>query len=824
MAKIRAYKLAEELGIDRLEFVEKALAAGVELKNAMSALRPEEVDLLRQKLGGSRSSRSVEEQRVERKGGTAVIRRRKKTVAEPEPTEPEVHEPVDSGVAGAEPLRVAEGEPTLDEAPAMEAAAPALEASEDSDVAPAEDAETGPTPAIPADTKAPVRDGAAPATESAPPGGDRKGRQRKRVREVVNLKEQEQFARQVTGRRGVVRRPAISSRSIVNPRARRRDAAPSVAAKRPVAPDQKKVVRVAGEIRVGELAKEIGIKAAQLQAKLMALGTMVSVTQGVDFETTRRLGEEMGFEVQDTGFKEGEFFEAVAGDEADDGAEKQARPPIITVMGHVDHGKTSLLDAIRKTNVVDKEAGGITQHIGAYQVVTEGARLTFIDTPGHAAFTQMRARGAEVTDLVILVVAATDGVMPQTIEAINHARAAGSPIVVAVNMCDLPAANPQQVRQKLMEHELISEEFGGDVACVDISAKTGAGLDQLKEMLGLQAEMLELKAAPGRRGSGIVLESQLDKGRGPIATLLILDGTLRQGDTLVVGSDYGRVRQMLDDQGGPVKDAGPAMPVQMLGLSEVPAAGDRFHVVENERVAKQIVSHRQEQSRATAAQPKAPLTLEDFLAQAGTEGPRELGIVLKTDVHGTGEAIREALEKLSTDMVTLNVLSAGVGGISENDIMLAKVSDAIVVGFHVRPDPASRRAAEAEGVDVRLYQVIMDLVDDMRGAMAGLLPPTIKEVVLGQAEVRELFTIPRIGSVAGSYVTEGLMRRNSRCRLIRDGIQIYEGKVGSLRRFKEDVREVQTGFECGLGIEGYQDVKIGDVIESYDLEEHPATL
>jgi translation initiation factor IF-2 len=306
--------------------------------------------------------------------------------------------------------------------------------------------------------------------------------------------------------------------------------------------------------------------------------------------------------------------------------------------------------------------------------------------------------------------------------------------------------------------------------------------------------------------------------------LLILDGTLRQGDTLVVGSDYGRVRQMLDDQGGPVKDAGPAMPVQMLGLSEVPAAGERFHVVENERVAKQIVSHRQEQSRATAAQPKALLTLEDFLAQAGTEGPRELAIVLKTDVHGTGEAIREALEKLSTDMVTLNVLSAGVGGISENDIMLAKVSNAIVVGFHVRPDPASRRTAEAEGVDVRLYQVIMDLVDDMRGAMAGLLPPTVKEVVLGQAEVRELFTIPRIGSVAGSYVTEGLMRRNSRCRLIRDGIQIYEGKVGSLRRFKEDVREVQTGFECGLGIEGYQDVKIGDVIESYDLEEHPATL
>ena len=821
MAKIRAYKLAEELGIDRTEFVDRAAAAGFELKSAMSALEPEEADLLRQKLGGTKGKRAVEEQRVERKGTTAVIRRRKKVPAVAEPAEVVAEETEAVEPADSEPIAVSADESASVEASAADGEPEVSEVAEAvSEAEPAAESASRPT----SQTDAPVREKAAAPAEAAPATPDRKGRQRKRVREVVNLQEQEQFARQVTGRRGVVRRPVVASRAVVNPRARRRDALSGGLAKRPVVADQAKVVRVEGEISVGDLAKAVGVKAAQLQAKLMALGTMVSVNQSVDFETTRSLGEEMGFEVQDTGFKEEQFFDASAVEEGDDGAESVTRPPIVTVMGHVDHGKTSLLDAIRETHVVDGEAGGITQHIGAYQVESGGSRLTFIDTPGHAAFTQMRARGAEVTDLVVLVVAATDGIMPQTIEAINHAKASGSPIVVAVNKCDLPAANPSQVRQKLMEHELVPEEFGGDIACVDISAKTGAGLDQLKEMLGLQAELLELKAAPERRGSGVVLEAQLDKGRGPIATLLVLDGTLKPGDTVVVGTGHGRVRQMLDDSGNVVKAAGPAMPVQMLGLSSVPAAGDSFHVVENERVAKQIVGHREDQERGRPKQQKAPLTLEDFLAQAGSEGPRELSIVLKTDVHGTGEAIREAVEKLSTDTVKLNVLAAGVGGITENDVMLAKVSNAIIVGFHVRPDPATRQAADAQGVDIRLYQVIMEVVDDIRGAMAGLLPPTVTEVALGQAEVRELFTIPRIGSVAGSYVTEGLMRRNSRCRLIRDGVQIYEGKLGSLRRFKDDVREVQTGFECGVGIDGYQDVKVGDIIESYDLEESPATL
>ncbi len=832
--KIRAYKLAEELGIDRTEFVERALAFGIELKNAMAALDPEQVEELRQKLGGG-SGRSMEERRVERKGSKAIIRRRRKVVAEPEAepevqAEPEVAEELqdearEDVAASAEESAVetaeetaAEGDPASSEEPEV--------------VSPAE----APGPAAPAEGAGPASaaaearrgSGTAPRSETAAPDGgtDRKGRQRKRVREVVNLQEQEQFARQVTGRRGVQRRPAVGGapRTAQNPRARRRDPVAKKALVAASAVPQKQTVRLEGDITVGELAKQLGMKAAQLQGQLMALGTMVSVNQGVDVDVVEQLAQQMNFEVQDVGFKEEEYLEPAPAVAEDDSGELVPRPPIITVMGHVDHGKTSLLDAIRETKVVDGESGGITQHIGAYQVESNGTKLTFIDTPGHAAFTEMRARGAKVTDIVVLVVAATDGVMPQTVEAIQHAQAAESPIVVAVNKCDLPTANPQQARQKLMEHGLVPEEVGGDIVCVDVSAKTGAGLDQLLEMISLQAELLELKASPSRRASGVVLEAELDKGRGPLSTVLIVDGTLERGDVMVVGNHHGRVRQMSDDEGGRLQSAPPSTPVRVVGLGGVPGAGDSFHVVENERVAKQIVSHREEKDRAKPDAPAPPVSLEDFFAQAGGGGKKKLPVVLKADVQGTCEAVRDSLEKLGTDEVEINVLSAGVGGINENDIMLAKASGAIVVGFHVRPDAATRHQADSQGVDVRVYRVIMELVDEVRQAMAGLLPPTVKENVLGQAEVREVFTVPRVGSVAGSFITEGHIRRNAQCRLIRDGIEIYDGRVGSLRRFKEDVRDVQTGFECGVGIDGYGDVKVGDIIEAYELQEEPATL
>jgi translation initiation factor IF-2 len=493
-------------------------------------------------------------------------------------------------------------------------------------------------------------------------------------------------------------------------------------------------------------------------------------------------------------------------------------------MGHVDHGKTSILDAIRKTRVVDGEAGGITQHIGAYQTESGGGTLTFIDTPGHAAFTQMRARGASITDIVVLVVAATEGVMPQTVEAIRHAQAAGCPIVVAVNKIDLPGADSRQVRQRLMEHQLVSEEFGGETIFVDVSAKTGQGLDRLLEMLNLQAEVLELRADPTLRAGGVVLEASLDKGRGPVATVLVQEGTLKPGDIMVCDTEWGRVRTMENDKGERVRSAGPSVPVQVVGLSGVPSAGATFNVVESERVAKRIIDHREDQERGQPAATAPKLTLEEFFAQTGGEQQRELPVILKADVQGTCEAVKDSLEKMSTDAVNLRVISTGVGGITENDITFAKASNAIVVGFHSRPDPAARKAAEEHGIEIRTYTIIYELLDDVRAAMAGLLPPTVTEVLLGRAEVRQPFSIPKVGTIAGSKVTEGSIKRNASCRLIRDGIQVYEGRIGSLRRFKDDVGEVKTGFECGIGIEGYNDLKEGDVIEVFEFKEEAATL
>jgi len=834
MAKIRAYKIAEELGIDRGELVDKAKAVGVELRSPMASLEEKEADALREKLGGHVPGAQVVERRVERKGGAAVIRRRKRVVPkpQPEPTAPEPLEPVLPALEEAAPEVVPPAAAEAEPAPTAEvvAEAPMPEPAPEplAEPAPAEPQEPQPVAAeapqplepierqvaAPADEVAPA--GPAPAT--APPG---KGKQRKRVKEIVNLREQEQLARQVTSRT-LRRSVTLDPNAMPSPRRRRRDRPQPKTAGTAAPKASKRVLRVEGTITVADLAQQLGAKAAEVQGRLMALGTMATVNQALDIEMATKLADQYGFEVTNVGFDEaailGEVGEEVAR------ASGVPRPPVVTVMGHVDHGKTSLLDAIRKTHVVEGEAGGITQHIGAYQVTRGEQRITFIDTPGHEAFTTMRARGAGVTDIVILVVAASEGIMPQTVEAIEHAKAAGVPIIVAVNKCDLPDANPRMCRQRLMEHGLVSEEFGGETICVDVSALKGSGIDQLLEMVALQAELLELKADPEARARGVVLESQLDKGRGPVATVLIQEGTLRTGDAVVVGTAHGRVRAMQNERGDRLTEAPPSSPVQIIGLSAVPDAGQVLHAVENERAAREVVEHREVQEREQSAQTKPKLSLDDLFAQAEGEGPKELNVVLKADVHGSVEAVREALLKLSTDEVTVNVILAGVGGISESDVMLARASEAIVVGFHVRPDSAARRAAEGQGVDIRTYQIIYELTDEVRRAMAGLLPPKLEERVLGRVEVRKTFSVPRVGTIAGCYVTEGLIRRNARARLIRDGVQVWDGGLGSLKRFKDDTREVQYGFECGVGLEGFNDIKVGDVIEPYEIEETPASL
>ncbi|MCU0667946.1 MAG: translation initiation factor IF-2 [Myxococcota bacterium] len=826
MAKIRAYKIAEELGIDRNEIVERAKSLGIDVPGPMASLDEDVAAALREKLGGHAPGAQVVERRVDAQGGSAVIRRRKRApepapepkvvevappvAAEPiaplETPEPEI-EPAGDGMAPAfEPEPLEEGEP----APEIEAPAPFT-------ISPV----SGPAeaPAARAPGGRPGDFGGAAAAAAAAAGT---GKERKRVREVVNLREQEQLAKQAVTR--LMRRSTtIDPRMMQSPRRRKRDKG---AALRPTAstPQKaaKRVVRADGSISVADLAHQLGAKAAEVQGRLMALGVMASVNQKLELEAASKVAAHYGFEVQNVGFQENE----VIGEAAETASDETLvpRPPIVTVMGHVDHGKTSLLDAIRKTKVVAGEAGGITQHIGAYQASVGERKITFIDTPGHEAFTLMRARGAEVTDIVILVVAATEGIMPQTVEAINHAKAAEVPIIVAINKCDLPDANPQLCRQRLMEHGLVPEDFGGDTICVNVSALKGTGLDQLLELVALQADVLELRADPARRARGIVLEAQLDKGRGPVATVLVQDGTLKQGDAIVVGTAFGRVRAMENERGQRLPEAGPSTPVQIIGLSSVPEAGQVMHAVENERAARDVADHRASEERTRPAQARPRLSLDELFAQADGEGPKELRIVLKADVHGSAEAVRDALLKQATDTVKVNVILSGVGAISESDVMLAKASDAIVVGFHVRPDTAARRAAEGQGVDVRSYQIIYELTDEVRQAMAGLLPPKIEEKVLGRVEVRKTFNVPRIGTIAGCYVTEGMVRRNAKARLLRDGVQVWEGGFASLKRFKDDVREVQTGFECGIGLDGYNDLKVGDVIEPYEIVETRAAL
>jgi translation initiation factor IF-2 len=583
----------------------------------------------------------------------------------------------------------------------------------------------------------------------------------------------------------------------------------------PVKAPPVKRIHVGEAITVKELATKVQMPPSAVIKGLMQMGVMATMNAVIDADKAAAVAQSFGYTVETVPVDQEDAF----AEEADTADMLLRRAPVVTVMGHVDHGKTSLLDAIRETNVTQSEAGGITQHIGAYEVNTRRGKIVFLDTPGHEAFTAMRARGARVTDIVVLVVAADDGVMPQTVEAIAHARAANVPIVVALNKIDLPNANPDRVKQQLSDQGLVPEQWGGDTIYVEVSAKRKLNIDALLEMILLQAEILELQANPSRRGKGAVIEAKLDKSRGPVATLLVQNGTVHVGDAFVVGMHYGRLRALLNDRGEKIQDVGPATPVEIVGLSGVPLAGDTFQVVADEKKSRQIAALRQQRQREESMQGTSRVTLEDLYRQIKEGEVKELNTLIRADVQGSVQVMRDTLEKQSTSEVLLRVLQGAVGGITESDVMLASASNAIIIGFNVRPTPKAQELAEREGVDVRLYTIIYDLIADIRAALEGLLEPEVTERVLGRAEVRETFHIPRIGAVAGCYVTEGTIGRNAECRLLRDNVVVYQGRVSSLRRFKDDVQEVSSGYECGIALERFSDLKRGDIIEPFVREQ-----
>ena len=578
-----------------------------------------------------------------------------------------------------------------------------------------------------------------------------------------------------------------------------------------------KNVEIPETITVGEFASKLGKPAAEIVKKLMMLGVMAAITQSIDFDTASLIADDYGIEIKQEVIitKEDMLFEEIE----DKPEDLEPRSPVVVVMGHVDHGKTSLLDAIRNTSVTATEAGGITQHIGAYSVRLNDRDITFLDTPGHEAFTTMRARGAQVTDVAILVVAADDGIMPQTIEAINHAKAAGVTIVVAINKIDKEGANPDRVKQMLVEHELVPEEWGGDTVCVEISAKQRINIENLLEMVLLIADMKELKANPNKPAKGTVIESKIDKGRGPVATVLVQDGTLNVGDIVIAGTAVGHVRAMVNDKGRRIKTAGPSTPVEILGLSEAPSGGDNFRVVKDEKLARDVAESRKHEEKETKFNATVKVSLDNLFSQIDEGNMKELNVIIKADVQGSVEAVRQSLEKLSNDEVRVRAIHGGVGAVNESDVMLANASNAIIVGFNVRPDAGAAAAASQHEVDIRLYRVIYQAIEEIEAAMKGMLDPEFKEVVIGHAEVRQTFKVSGVGTIAGSYVTDGKITRNAQVRLVRNGIVVHEGSIDSLKRFKDDAKEVADGFECGIGLENFNDIKEADIIECFIMEE-----
>ncbi|MDO9584056.1 MAG: translation initiation factor IF-2 [Desulfomicrobium sp.] len=662
-----------------------------------------------------------------------------------------------------------------------------------------------PRPAGPPDLGAPPRP--APENEGSRDARGKKKKGRRTV-EAADLYRKEEFS---MGKGKKAQR--AEARRAGGARAQQQITQPLKASKRKI--------RIDDTIRLTDLAHQMGIKAQDLIKKLFSMGVMATINQSLDFETALLLAAEFKYEVERAGFSEDEFLLPKEADKAED---LKPRPPVVTIMGHVDHGKTSLLDAIRSTSVADGEAGGITQHIGAYHVATSRGEVVFLDTPGHEAFTTMRARGAKVTDIVVLVVAADDGVMEQTREAVSHSKAAGVPIVVAVNKMDKEGADPDRVKRELSDLGLMPEDWGGDTIYAHVSAKKREGLDELLELILLQAEVLDLKANPDKPGRGHIVEAKLDKGRGPVGTVLIQEGQISQGDAFVCGLISGKVRAMFDDQGRQIKSAGPAIPAEIQGFEAIPEAGDEFVIVKDEKVARKIAEDRRVKHRDKELAKESKVTLESFLASKAGEEAQNLNLLLKADVQGSLEAISEALRKLSTDEIKIVLLHGGAGAITESDILLASASNAIIIGFNIRPTAKIKEVAEQEKVDIRFYDIIYKLVDDIKAAMSGMLSPDIKEVYLGQADVQQVFSVPKIGNIAGCMVSDGKLKRNASIRLLRNGVVIYTGKLSSLKRFKDDAKEVTKGYDCGAGLENFNDIKMGDIIEAFELVEEARTI
>jgi translation initiation factor IF-2 len=860
MNKTRVYELAQKLGVDNKEIIARLKTIGIEVKTHMAVLDDDTVKKLSEPV--TVKELSQEEVRVK----PTLIRRRPKVVEEPVAAKQEVF-PEEERVKPVEEVR--------EEAKKLEpAAGPAVrevkeKAPEEAPVARKEEVEPKPV------SEAPAAAGKEPEHEKGAMTRARilgrveipqakpvvKTFERQPIRPIKPKEEvpvsvppvEEAYAAEERkkGKKGkeiTVAEPeravkkagfigkkkeGLKKLEIIEKRERVFEPAPRAAKgkkkeKEPVGRKTeitvpkaiKRIIKISESITVGELAKRMGTKANDLIRALMKIGFMATINHPMDFDTASIVAADFGYEIENVAVDVDEMLESVP--DAPESLLK--RPPVVTIMGHVDHGKTSLLDAIRETNVIAGEAGGITQHIGAYAVELKGRKITFLDTPGHAAFTAMRARGAKVTDIVILVVAADDGVMPQTREAINHSKAAGVPIIVAINKIDKPEAKPEKIKQELMEFGLVSEQWGGDTIFVEVSAKKRINLEELLEMVLLQADVMELKANPHKPARGTIIEAKLDRGRGPVATVLVQEGNLTIGDFFVSGVHYGRVRAMQNDRGTKITYAGPSLPVEVIGFTGVPDAGDSFVVLADEKQAKEIAMYRQQKIRETELAKTSKLSLEQLYEKIQKGEVKELNVVIKGDVQGSVEAIGESLRKLSTDAIRLVVIHASVGAITETDINLAAASNAIVLGFNVRPEVKAHSLAEKEGVDIRLYNIIYDAVDDIKKAMEGLLEPTLREKQLGHAEIREVFSVPKHGNVAGCYVLDGKMVRNMPVRLLRDNVVIYEGKMASLRRFKDDVKEVTSGYECGISLENYNDIKTGDIIEAYEIEKIAATL
>jgi translation initiation factor IF-2 len=866
MAKLRVYELAKELDMPNKDLVDKISSLGIQIKGHMSSLDEEEAQLVRDTVTG-KSQQLIVEKRVRR----GVIRRRRKVVKTKPPQEPAeaeiTAEPAPPAEAPAaieleeitptekvleeELPTVAEEEPTPEkEAEAevteevkvekkvkkeveekekktkkprrrvkKEPAAKIIKLPERvTEVAPEKEVkaeeETKPSPVEPA---APVV-APEPETERKPAKAKKKKGKRARVEEEEIRPARRKLPsrrKEVISGEDLYERRTIPGRVMKGRKVARAVAKDVKKTEITVPKAVKRRLKLDEAITVGNLAKRMGIKATEVIKKLMELGLMVTLNQAIDFDTAALVAAEFNYETEKTGFEETEFIQATPDREED----LKPRPPVVTIMGHVDHGKTSLLDAIRETKVTEREAGGITQHIGAYNVSLEGGQVVFLDTPGHEAFTAMRARGARVTDLVVLVVAADDGVMQQTVEAINHAQAADIPILVAINKIDKENANPDKVKRELAERGLSPEEWGGDTTMVEVSAKKKQGLDELLELILLQAELMELKANPNKKSRGRVIEARLDVGKGPLATVLVQEGTLRTGDPFVCGTFHGRVRAMLDDLGRKVEQAEPSMPVEVHGISGVPQAGDELVVVEDERQARQVAGHRQLKLREAELSRATKVTLDNLFARIKEGETKELKMVLKADVQGSLEAIIDSLNNLSTEEIKVNVIHSAAGAVTETDVMLASASDAIVVGFSVRAPQKAQELVEAEKVDLRFYDVIYQLVADVKDAMEGMLEPIYKEHFMGRAEVLKTFTISRVGTVAGSMVNEGRVEMGAKIRVLRDNVVINDSKIASLRRYKDEVKEVRAGQDCGIMIEKFNDVKIGDILETYTIEE-----